>query len=166
MLEKGVIKANPNGLEDFEHEYLPTAPATFTWSVEKYQIAQLYAMTGKSKKSISKELGLPLSFINKCFESNEFQKYTQEITLEAAKELKAEKIMDLRKALAARRELAEELGYENYTRKDTLDIIEALRKEVGEEKAEDSNYAKLLEKLVSNTAPVQIINLPAGGDSK
>ena len=123
-------------------------------------------MTGKSKKQISKELGLPLTFINKCFENNEFQKYMQNITLEAAKELKAEKIMDLRKALAARRELAEELGYENYTRKDTLDIIEALRKEVGEEKAEDSNYAKLLEKLVSNTAPVQIINLPAGGDSK
>lgn len=154
------------GLEEFETEYVPTAPATFKWSVEKYQIAQLYAMTGKSKKQISKELGLPLTFINKCFESNEFQKYMQEITLEAAKELKAEKIMDLRKALSARREIAEEMGYETYSRKDTLDIMEALRKEVGEEKTEDSNYAKLLEKLVANTAPVQIINMPAGGESK
>lgn len=155
-----------DGLEEFETEYVPTAPATFKWSVEKYQIAQLYAMTGKSKKQISKELGLPLTFINKCFENNEFQKYMNDITLEAAKDLKTEKIRDLRKALDARREIAEEMGYENYSRKDTLDIMEALRKEVGEEKTEDSNYAKLLEKLVANTAPVQIINMPAGGESK
>lgn len=166
MEGKEVVPNNRGALEDFEHEYVPTAPATFQWSIEKYQIAQLYAMTGKSKKQISKELGLPLTFINKCFESNEFQKYMQDITLEAAKELKAEKIMDLRKALAARRELAEDMGYENFSKKDTLDIMEALRKEVGEDKVEESNYSKLLEKLVANTAPVQIINMPAGGESK
>lgn len=161
-METKAVARNRVGLEDFETEYAPTAPATFVWSVEKYQVAQLYAITGKSKKQISKELGLPLTFINKCFESNEFQKYMQELTLEAAKTLKAEKIMDLRKALAARRELAEDMGYENFSKKDTLDIMEALRKEIGEEKTEDSNYAKLLEKLVANTAPVQIINMPSG----
>lgn len=149
------------GLESFETEYKPIAPTKYTWSIEKYKIAQMYALSGKSKREIAKELNLPLSFIDKCFKLEEFQRYMQDLTLEAAKTLKAEKLMYLRKTLAARAAIAEEEGFDTFSRKDTLDIMESMRKETGDDSVSDSNYSKLLEKLVANTVPVQVINLPA-----
>ncbi len=140
--------AGADQLADFETEYVQVPSMPVKWSIQKFKVAQLIALSGKTKKAIAKEVGVPLPMINKWMENGEFSEYVNNLVMEGATLLKAKKLQILTKALDARIEEAEVEGYGSITRKDTLDIITEIRKETGEEKSADSGYMGLLEKLV------------------
>jgi transposase-like protein len=154
----------PNELADFETEYVPVQVLPIRWSVEKYQAAQMFALEGKTKTAIAKELGISVAIINSWLKIKEFQDYVDSLVMEKATLLKAKKLRLLTKALDAREEQAELTGYGDITKKDTLDIIAEIRKETGEEKTAETSYTNLLERMVVNAMKNQpkIINL--GGE--
>ena len=132
------------------------------WSVQKYQVAERLAYSGKTKREIAKELALPVAVINRWCENSEFMAAVNDMVNDIIKGMKTVRIKYLHKVLQARIEEAEVIGYADSSNKDTVEIVAELRKETGEDQSKDSNYARLLEKLVLAT-PTQIINL---GDQK
>jgi predicted transcriptional regulator len=149
-------------LNEFETPYVPTVAAPLQWSVEKYKAAELMAFSGKTKKAIAKELGLPPAVVSRWTENAEFMEAVNRMVADTIKDMKNERIRFLKKILAARMEQAEQEGYADASRKDTVEIIAELRKEAGEDPSRDSNYARFLEKLVLSAPTPQIINL--GGE--
>ena len=99
----------------------------------------------------AKKFGIPLNAIIAWMTNPEFRDYVYSINKEWAAKHKDFRMMALTKAFNARVEEAEENGYADFSRKDTLDIAEAIRKESGEERSVDNSYTNLLEKLVLNT---------------
>ena len=131
-------------------ELKPALPVK--WSLEKFEVAQDLALSGKTKSKISKDRKIPLPVINKWLESSEFRDYIDSIVLEAAKINKNKRLQLLVKTLAAREDLAEQEGYADFSRKDSLDIISEIRKETGEDKgSQQSNYTTLLESLLKHS---------------
>ncbi len=146
-------------LNDFETPYLPRVAEPMKWSIEKYKVAELLAFSGKTRKVIAKELALPLSVITKWCENTEFMDAVHEMLGDKIKHMKNSRLLVLNKILQARIEQAEIEGYADASRKDTVEIIAEMRKESTGDPSTDSNYARLLEKLVMNQIPTQIINV-------
>lgn len=122
------------------------------WSIEKYKVAEELALSGKTKKTIAKDLKIPLAVINRWLESKEFSEYVNSIVMEYAKASKAERLKLLMKTLKAREEQAELDGYDTFSKKDSLDIVAEIRKETGEDKGSgQSNYTSLLENLLKHS---------------
>jgi len=146
-------------LAPFETPHKGTQVVPIRWSIEKYKVAQMIALEGKTKTAIAKELSIPLSAINTWLAHPEFQAYINQTVLAGAEALKAKKLQLLMKTLAAREAQAELEGYDQFSRKDSLDIISEIRKETGEERSADSSYLNLLEKLVLNSTkqPTKIV---------
>ena len=153
-LPEEVVEAN--SLATFETPYAPVPIMPIRWSIEKYKVAQMIALEGKTKKEIAKELGIPLNAINTWMKNPEFQEYINDTVLESAKAMKGKRLQLLMKIYDARVEEAEKNGYSGATSKDTLDLMTEIRKETGEEMSKDSSYTHLLEKLVLNTAKQQL----------
>ena len=135
------------------------------WSVQKYDVAQLLALSGLKITEISKATKVPLGTINAWRKSTEFMEYVNRITLESAALLKAKRLQVLTKTLDARiRKIEEDEDgdWAKASRKDTLDILKEIREEteVTEEK-EESSYMKLLEKLMLTSNPPQLVELPS-----
>jgi hypothetical protein len=138
-------------LASFETEQRVTQVVPVRWSMEKYRVAQEIALSGKTKTAIAKEQGIPLTAINIWLKSPEFQEYINQTVMDGATALKAKKLQLLMKTLSAREAEAEEDGYSNFSRKDSLDVIAEIRKETEGERTADSSYTSLLEKLVTNS---------------
>lgn len=170
---KGTLAAE--GTEAFElAEFETPVPMTpvlpVQWSVEKFKVAQMIALSGKTKTEIARITGVPLATINVWTKNSEFQEYIQKLVLESAELMKAKRLQLLLKMLEARIEEAEDpegSGYGGLSRKDTLEIMAELRKETDEkDTAVQSNYEQLLGKLVELSAtaaapkPVQIEQKP------
>lgn len=154
----------PWDLASFETEYVPTQTPALRWSVEKYKAAQLLALSGKNKKQTARELKIPVSIIDAWLQNPEFDAYMQSLVEDYGKTMKNNNIMLLNKILQARIEQAEIDGYADLSRKDTLDIITEIRKETGEDKAAESNYVGLLEKLVNHSLKQQQQIINVGGE--
>jgi hypothetical protein len=151
-------------LAEFETPYVQVQAMPVQWSIEKIKVAQLLALTGKTKTAVAKEMKLPLTVINKWLENGEFNEYIRNLVTEGASILKAKRLQLLTKILDARIEEAEREGYSCVTKKDTVDIVSELRKETGEDKHIDNSYTSLLEKLVlsstqHNNVQPKIINV-------
>lgn len=151
-------------LNDFETPYVPTLAAPLKWSIEKYKVAELLAFSGKTRRAIAKELSLPVSVVESWCKNSEFMDAVNEMIMDSVKHMKKERLRVLNKILQARIEQAEQEGYADASRKDTVEIMEAIRKETGEDKSQDSNYTRLLERLVANPPVTQIINQYGGKD--
>lgn len=152
-------------LADFEIE-APSAPTmvpAVRWSLQKYDVAQMLALSGESKTEISKQTKVPVATINNWLKNKEFSDYVNSILLESVNEAKSLRLKYYLKILKAREDIVEESGdWAHASSKDTLDILKELRAETEEQaKKEDSNYAKLLEKLVLNSNPPKVIDTPA-----
>lgn len=145
------IAVREGELEEFETAYVPTQVVPLRWSIEKYKVAQMFALEGKTKNAIAKELGVPITAINTWLQNPEFQEYITKTVMDGAQALKAKKLQLLMKTLHAREQEAELEGYSSFSRKDSLEIIAEIRKEQGLDRTEDSNYTALLEKLVTNS---------------
>lgn len=149
-------------LASFETAHTQQQIAPIVWSVEKFRVAQMIAIDGKTKTAIAKELGIPLSAINTWLKHPDYKAYIEQTVLDAAKAIKNKKLQLLIKTLAAREAEAELEGYSTFSRKDSLDIMTEIRKETGEERAADTSYTQLLEKMVLNSAkgiqPLKVIN--------
>lgn len=139
-------------LSSFETERVPTPVLPVKWSIEKYKVAEMLALSGRNKKETARELGIPLAIINKWLQSSEFTEYMQSLVEDYARAIKNNRLMYLNKILQARIEQAEVEGYADLSRKDTVDIISEIRKETGDEKSSDNNYMRLLEKLVTHSS--------------
>lgn len=154
-----------NELASFETEYEAKPAMPVRWSIEKYNVAHELALSGKSKRQVAKELKIPLTAINKWLESGEFRDYIDSIVVEAAKANKNRRLQLLMKTLAAREAQAEEEGYADFSRKDSLEIIAEIRKETGEDKgANQSNYTNLLESLLKHSMDNQPKVIQIGED--
>ena len=130
-----------------------------TWSIEKHKVAQMLALEGKSIAQISRETGVPVSAINKWNQHGEFRDYKRQIIMEAAKESKDMLLSLNLKILNARVAAAEETGdYARLSGKDTLDIMESVRKlTTNDDPKEDSQYSSILEKILGITnKPIEI----------
>lgn len=163
---KDLVPLSANELASFETP-APSAVKILPvqWSIEKYNVAQELALSGKTKTKISKDLKIPIAIINKWLESKEFTEYINSIVMEYAKASKAERLRLLMKALKAKEDLAELDGYDTFSRKDPLDIIAEIRKETGEDKGSgQSNYTSLLENLLKHSITNQqpIIQVGSG----
>lgn len=149
-------------LADFEtavpNEVLPPV----MWSVQKYEVAQMIALSGMKVSEISKATMVPLSTIKRWQTNPEFQNYINTLALESVNIMKSKRIQLLTKMLDARIEEAEgENGsYSKLSRADTLEIIKELRKESeDDEKKQESNYTRLLEKILLNSNPPKVIDV-------
>ena len=149
-----------SALNDFETPYVPKVAEPLMWSIEKYKVAELLAFSGKTKKAIAKELMLPVAIINKWCSNSEFMDSVHEMVGNQIKHMKNNRLMVLNKILQAKIELAEIEGYADATRKDIVEVAAELRKETEGDTSKDSNYARLLEKLIFNQ-PTQVINVGA-----
>ena len=129
--------------------------APVVWSLEKYKVAELLALSSKTKTAISKETNIPVTVINKWLQHPEFKEYVNNIVTTAAKEVHTELMKLKMKVIAARVEEAELNGYSTLTNKDTLDVMAEVRKDTSGDKTQDSSYTNLLEKLVMNSLHTQ-----------
>ena len=144
--------------------YGVTKVAPVQWSIEKYNVAQELALSGKTKSKIAKDMKIPLAVINKWLENPEFNEYIREIVMEGAKILKADRLQVLMKTFAARKERAELDGYDTFSSKDGLDIVAEIRKETGDDKGSgQSNYTNLLESLLKHSIAHQQPVIQVGG---
>jgi anion-transporting ArsA/GET3 family ATPase len=141
-------------LEAFETPIYERPLKPLTWSIEKYEVAQQLALSRKTITQISEDTMVPLSAINRWRAHPDFRAYMDKLVLDTAETLKARRLQLLSKVLDARVERAEELGdYASLTSKDTLDVLEAIRKEtVDDQPKESSKYLKTLEALLVKTA--------------
>lgn len=161
MNELEVPPKNAWELMDTETEYVETPVLPVKWSVEKYNAAQMMALSGLTKKQIAKKMGLTLGVLNKWCESAEFNEYIQSLVQEYAKNLKNDRIMFLTKIVNARRENAEEEGYADASRKDTVDILAELRKETeATAGGSGNNFTNLLESLMKHSLAHQPKTIP------
>lgn len=137
-------------LAEFETQVPDTPVMPVQWSVEKFKVAQMIALSGKPKTEIAKITGVPLSTINLWLKHGEFQEYINRLVLESAELMKAKRLQVLIKIMEARLEEAElEGNYASLSRKDTVDIIREIREETEEKEAtQRSNYEMLLDRLV------------------
>lgn len=140
-------------LADFETPLPTEAISPLIWSVEKYKVAQMIALHGKSIIDISRETKVPLSTINVWRKHPDFQDYIRQTIDKAASTMKQDNISMLTKIIAARVADAELSGdYASLSKKDTLELIKELNSITAEDtKREASTYDKLLEKLVMNS---------------
>lgn len=138
-------------LNDFETAYTPVVATQMLWSVEKFKVAELMAFSGKTKKKIAQELGLPLGVLNKWAENPQFMEEVYRMSQDAFKLNKQSRQLYLAKVLAARIEQAEIEGYADSSRKDTVEIVAELRKEENPESSSQTNYTNLLENLLKHS---------------
>lgn len=140
-------------LASFETPVPETTIPPMVWSVEKYTVAQMIALHGKSKADISKETKVPLSTINYWLKHPEFQEYIRKIIDQAAATMKQDNISLLTKIIAARVAEAEISGdFASLSTKDTLELVKELNKITEDDsKKEETGYMRLLEKLFVGT---------------
>ena len=146
-------EVDPAALCSFERP-VPTVPIKpLQWSVEKYEVAQLLVMSRMSVAQVSEETGVPIHAIRRWKSHPDFVEYMDRVILETESTMKALRLRVLRKILDARLELAEEAGnYASLSSKDTLDLLDALRKETEASEAQpESNYLKTIEDLFKRT---------------
>ena len=144
-------------LADFETPVSGDILPSVVWSIEKHKVAQMLALSGLSKSQISRETGVPLQTINKWVQHGEFSDYVNKLVLESATLMKAKRLQVLTKILDARIAEAEKVGdYARLSKLDTLDIIDRIRKETGDdEDRKESKYTQILEKLVGMSSTTQ-----------
>lgn len=142
-------------LADFETPCSNEVIRPMVWSVQKYEVAQMLALHGKSKSEVSMLTHVPISTINVWCKHPDFIEYTKSLIEQAAATMKNDNISLLKKIVAARVEQAEISGdYSKLSNKDTLDIIKELNVITEDDtKKEESNYTKLLERLVLGAMP-------------
>lgn len=150
-------------LASFETPVTNEALPAVLWSVQKHEVAHMIAVQGVKPSEIAKQTGVPLSTINRWLKHPEFVAYVNQVTLESVNTLKAKRISMLSKMLDARVKEAEDdggRGYAGLSQKDTLEIIKELRNETEDtEKAQESTYTKLLERMLANSVPAQVIDI-------
>jgi hypothetical protein len=145
---------DPTKLEDFERP-VPTAPMKrLAWSIEKYEVAQLIALSRLTIKEVAVATKVPESVIYKWKRHPDFQEYMNTITLEQADNFKAKRLQILSKVLDARLEQAERAGsYALLSTKDTLDILSEMRKETEtSSEGDQSNFMKTITSLIEKTS--------------
>lgn len=164
-----VAVVDASELAEFETPYERKPALPVKWSIEKYNVAHALALSGKTKTAIAKQFKISLPMINRWLESGEFRDYVDSIVTDAAKLNKNHRLKLLLKSLAAREAQAEEEGYADFTRKDSLEIIAEIRKETGEDKSlNQSNYTNLLESLLKHSMEHQptVINVTGGSQNE
>lgn len=141
---------NVFALAEFETPVSENPIQPLVWSTEKYTVAQMIALHGKSRAAISQETKVPLSTINSWLKHPDFQEYVKATIDKAASTMRQDNIALLTKMIAARvaeAELADD--YANLSKKDTLSLIKELNDLTGESTSkEESMYAKLFEKVL------------------
>ena len=156
---------DPSELAAYERE-VPTAPIKpLTWSIEKYEVAQLLALSRMTHAQIAEHTLVPISAITRWKQHPDFRKYMEDVVLESAETLKARSLMLLSKVLDARVEAAEQGGsYTNLTSKDTIDILAEMRKQTeGDKDEEKSKYVQIVEALLKKTTANKLSHSsPAG----
>jgi hypothetical protein len=150
-------------LADFETPVSTESIAPIVWSVQKYMVAQMIALHGKSLADISRETKVPLHTINAWRKHPDFQDYIHKTIDQAASTMKQDNISLLTKIIAARVAEAEITGdYASLSKKDTLELVKELNNITEDDtKKEASTYEKLLEKLVMGSSPKNQINMEA-----
>lgn len=161
---KSIVPKDTDAFElaDFETPLSTSAVPNVMWSIEKHKVAQMLALSGLSKTQISRECKVPLGAIKKWQESSEFRDYVNQLVLESANLMKAQRLQILTKILNARIDEAEKTDdYARLSKADTVDIIAALRKETAEdEEKKESKYVQILEKMVELTHQPKVVSLP------
>lgn len=157
---------DPSKMEPFERS-VPTKPMRpLAWSIEKYEVAQLLALSRMTVQQVSEATNVPINAIQKWRQHPEFTDYMNKLVLEGATVLKAKRLMILQKILDARIHKAEELGdFAFLSTKDTLDILSEIRKETEEEdNKEKSTWMQTLDVLLTKTAEkqAQLIEMSRG----
>lgn len=155
-------EVDPAELCSFEQP-VPLVPIKpLQWSVEKYEVAQLLALSRMNVAAVSAETGVPIHAIRRWKSHPEFQEYMDQLVLESASTLKALRLQVMRKILDARLAFAEDSGnYAALSSKDTLDLLDAMRKETEAQEAQpESNYMKTLEDLLKRTMERQKLPNP------
>lgn len=144
-------------LAEYETPVPTESIAPIIWSVEKYKVAQMIALHGKSKADISRETKIPLNTIHSWCKHPDFQAYIRSTIDKAASTMQQDNISLLTKIIAARVEEAELSGdYAGLSKADTMDLVKELNKMTNNDgKKEASTYTQLLEKLVVNSMPKQ-----------
>lgn len=141
---------DPTALEEFERP-VPTTPIkSIEWSVEKHEVAQLCATKGMTDVKVSEITKVPVATIKKWKSHPEFIAYMNNYILSMAESMKAYRLSLYLKIIDARMTKIEELGdYSMLSTKDTLDVLEAMRKETEkEDNKEQSQYIKTIEALL------------------
>lgn len=150
-------EVDPSKLEDFERP-VPTRPVMpLAWSIEKYEVAQLLALSRMTVSMVSEATMVPIHIIQKWKQHTDFTDYMNKLVLEGATVMKAKRLMILNKVLDARLERAELMGdYATLSTKDTLDILAEIRKETEDEDSkEKSTWMQTLDVLLTKTAEKQ-----------
>jgi hypothetical protein len=157
-MDKSLLgEVDPSRLAPFERP-VPTRPMQpLAWSIEKYEVAQLLALSRMTVTDVAKATNVPVHIIQKWKQHPEFSEYMNKIVLEGASVLKAKRLMILQKILDARLERAEAMGdFATLSTKDTLDILSEIRKETEDEDSkEKSTWMQTLDVLLTKTAEKQ-----------
>ena len=157
-LDKSLLnEVDPSKLESFERP-VPTRPVMpLAWSIEKYEVAQLLALSRMTVTQVSEATMVPVHVIQKWKLHTDFSDYMNKLVLEGATVMKAKRLMILNKVLDARLERAESMGdYATLSTKDTLDILAEIRKETEDEDSkEKSTWMQTLDVLLTKTAEKQ-----------
>jgi hypothetical protein len=143
-------------LEEFERPISTVPMKQLEWSVEKHEVAQLLSTKGMSIEKVSEITNVPISAIKKWKTHPDFIKYMNDYILSIAESMKAYRLSLYLKIIDARVDKIEAMdNYSMLSTKDTLDILEAMRKETEkEDNKEQSQYLKTLEVLLSKSPNV------------
>lgn len=118
------------------------------WEAEKYEVAELLATKGMTLQRVSEVTGIPISAIKRWKTQPDFRKYVNDYVLEIAETLKAYRLSLYLRMIDARVEKIEEMGdYSLLSTKDTLEILEAMRRET--EKSEDKEQTQYLKTITA-----------------
>lgn len=152
-------EVDPAALCSFERPVPNTPIKPLHWSIEKYEAAQLLALSRMTMAQVSQHLRIPLHALQRWKTHPDFREYMDKVTLDTESTLKALRLQVLRKILDARLDLVEESGnYAALSSKDTLDILDALRKETeAADTKPESNYLKTIEDLLKRTQERQAL---------
>lgn len=147
-------------LEEYERPVSSSPIKPLVWSIEKYEVAQLLAISGYTIAKISEVTTVPITAIKKWKQHPDFIKYMDDCLSDTSVDLKKFRIGLLRKVISARVDRVEEMGgdYSILSTKDTADLLAELRKETEKnEDKEQTQYMRTIEALLlSSAAPKQI----------
>lgn len=150
---------------EIDNPYMVVSAKPLIMSLEMKEVAELTAVKGMTDLRVSEVTGIPITAIKRWKKHPDFIKHQNDFVLELAKDMRAYHLRLCYQMLDARVEKIEEIGdYSLLSSKDTLDIMESMRKATDkQDEKEQTNYMRTLEALFSKSKPSLTFNT-SGGD--
>jgi len=151
-------------LEEFETPLEVKEVKPMVMSVQKHVVAELIALKGYTVTQASEETGIPISAIKRWKKHPDFAKLVRDMILEKVDDMRAYRLGLCMQMIESRVRKVEELGdYSMLSSKDTLDIMDSMRKDSEKrDESEQSQYMKTIEALLVKSSKPVVVQIEGG----